>query len=43
MTFVAALLLAYGPLDWSFPWWVWTLAILHADNDVTVRLRKEKK
>ena len=24
----ALLVLGYGPLDWGFPWWVWTLAIL---------------
>jgi len=24
----ALLILAYGPLQWSFPWWVWVLCIL---------------
>ena len=22
------LILAYGPLNWSFPWWLWTIAII---------------
>lgn len=25
MSFVALLVLAYGPLNWSFPWWVWLI------------------
>lgn len=26
----ALLVLGFGPLAWSFPWWVWALAILDA-------------
>jgi hypothetical protein len=22
------LILAYGPLNWTFPWWLWTLALV---------------
>jgi hypothetical protein len=28
MLLTAMLLLGYGPLDWSFPWWMWALGIL---------------
>jgi hypothetical protein len=24
----AMLILAYSPLDWSFPWWLWALFIV---------------
>lgn len=24
----ALLILGYGPLQWSFPWWVWVLCII---------------
>ena len=40
MALMACLILAYGPLNWSFPWWVWLLAILHTDPTVVVRLKK---
>jgi hypothetical protein len=29
MMLIVALMLAYGPLDWSFPWWIWALAGAH--------------
>ncbi len=38
MPLVALLILAYGPLNWSFPWWVWLLAMLAGgERIVTVR------
>jgi len=24
---IIMLILAYGPLNWVFPWWLWTLVI----------------
>ena len=26
----ACLILAYGPLDWEFPWWVWAFTLTEA-------------
>lgn len=26
----AMLILAFGPLDWEFPWWIWLIAIVDA-------------
>lgn len=25
----AMLILAFGPLDWSFPWWLWGVAVVY--------------
>jgi len=36
---VALLILAYGPLNWSFPWWVWLLCILFGGVSMTVKNR----
>ena len=33
MMLFAALMLAYGPLDWSFPWWAWALAAAYSFGD----------
>lgn len=27
MLIAALLVLAYGPLNWSFPWWAWVLGV----------------
>jgi len=27
---VALFILAYGPLNWAFPWWLWVLTIIIA-------------
>lgn len=40
MLFIVALMLAYGPLNWSFPWWVWVLAFLWTPAEQVVRLKK---
>jgi len=37
---VALLILAYGPLQWSFPWWVWVLCILVGSIEGGYRTRK---
>lgn len=29
----AMLILAYGPLQWAFPWWVWVLCIVFGTID----------
>jgi len=34
MAFLAMLILAYGPLNWTFPWWVWVLGILSTSRTV---------
>lgn len=28
LSFVALVTMAYGPLDYSFPWWAWTIVVL---------------
>lgn len=28
MSFIILLILAYGPLQWSFPWWLWVLGVI---------------
>lgn len=33
MFLAALLILAFGPLDWSFPWWVWALALMSSSGD----------
>lgn len=38
----ALLVLGYGPLNWSFPWLVWTIAILFDVGGTTVKIRKSK-
>lgn len=40
MLFAAVLVLGYGPLNWSFPWWVWCLAILEASSKGYVTARR---
>ncbi len=42
MVLIAALALAYGPLNWSLPWWLWTLCVLHALGEGTTTLRLKK-
>lgn len=37
MILVAMLVLAYGPLDWTFPWWVWFLALGQGGQEVVIR------
>ncbi len=31
MGFTAMLILAYGPLQWTFPWWLWLWSVLCLD------------
>lgn len=38
----ALLVLGYGPLNWTFPWWVWTLAILTDVGGTTIKIRQAK-
>lgn len=45
MAFVTLLILAYGPLNWSFPWWVWVIALFTSsaptvNNYIRVRRRE---
>ena len=38
MAFVILLILAYGPLNWTFPWWVWALGLLSTSTPfITVK------
>lgn len=39
MLLAAMLVLAFGPLDWPFPWWLWILALLEVGY-ITVKLDK---
>lgn len=39
MALGAAIILAFGPLQWSFPWWVWLLLLL-CDGAPTVKIKK---
>lgn len=39
MCFVALLILAYGPLNWSFPWWVWLIAFFTEGVSGSVKTR----
>jgi hypothetical protein len=32
------LILAFGPLGWSFPWWLWAIAIFDLSLSTTVKL-----
>lgn len=34
--FFAMLILAYGPLDWAFPWWLWIIAFLFDGYSATI-------
>jgi hypothetical protein len=40
MSVMALLILGHGPLQWSFPWWVWLLAIVHACGEGTVTVKR---
>lgn len=37
MMLAAMFILGYGPLDWSFPWWVWALAVLSTGSETGAR------
>lgn len=43
MPLMALLILAFGPLNWEFPWWMWCIALLHDGSVVTVRLADRRK
>lgn len=43
MPFIACLILAFEPLNWEFPWWVWILAASHSGNEITIRFKERKK
>lgn len=40
MTIVAMLILAFGPLDWSFPWWVWFISYVWTVLDIHLRKKR---
>lgn len=43
MMICALLILAYGPLNWTFPWWVWVICALTTSGHPSVqRVRIEK-
>jgi hypothetical protein len=34
--------LAFGPLQWTFPWWLWALALVFAGDEVRVKVKALK-
>ena len=36
MFLIALLILGYGPLDWTFPWWVWFLALTFSGTEKAI-------
>lgn len=43
MPFYALLILAYGPLNWSFPWWLWVITFLFDGVATVVKVREKKE
>lgn len=39
----AMLILAFGPLDWKFPWWMWVLFWMAAAGSVLLRLQERSE
>lgn len=42
MPLFALLVLAYGPLNWSLPWWIWMLAALHMFGESAIEAKRHK-
>lgn len=42
MALMAMLILAFGPLHWSFPWWVWILGAAFGGSETTVLLKDRR-
>lgn len=40
MILIALLVLAYGPPNWSLPWWIWMLAVLHTLGEGAVETKR---
>lgn len=43
MALIALLTLAYGPLNWSLPWWLWTLAALHTLGEGAIEAKRRRR
>jgi hypothetical protein len=43
MLLAALLVLGFGPLDWSFPWWAWVLGVIFQVSENLYRVNMQKK
>lgn len=43
MLLAALLVLGYGPLNWEFPWWVWTFGVIFQMGENIYRSNMQKK
>ncbi len=37
MGLLACLILAYGPLNWSLPWWIWALSVVLGPLSISIK------